>query len=377
MVVLSSFGSPDAAAYRATLDEWFATNVPEVWRNDRRSLDEEAVVALRRDWDRTLYDAGWAGLTWPTRFGGRGAGPVEEYLFYEASARHHAPEGFGRVGRLLVGPTLLVHGTDEQRERFLPGILTGEQVWCQGFSEPGAGSDLAAVATRAARDGDRFVVSGQKTWTSFAKWAGWCVLLARTGPAEARHHNLTMLLVDMDQPGVTVRPIKQISGMSEFSETFFDEVVVPAENVLGGVDNGWRAAMTLLTSERGAVEGANKYVELLEDAQLLGHCLQGTDERAARFLTLVEALRWQVMRAIESQSAGDAHWFHKMSVLKLYWSELWQDMTAAGLGSGCAEHRDQWRFKYLSSRASTIYSGTSEIQRNIIAERVLGLPRSR
>jgi alkylation response protein AidB-like acyl-CoA dehydrogenase len=335
------------------------------------------VVALRRDWDRTLYDAGWAGLTWPARFGGRGAGPVEEYLFYEASARHHAPEGFGRVGRLLVGPTLMAHGTDEQRERFLPGILTGEQVWCQGFSEPGAGSDLAAVTTRAVRDGDRFLVSGQKTWTSFAKWAGWCVLLARTGPAEARHHNLTMLLVDMDQPGLIVRPIKQISGMSEFSETFFDEVVVPAGNVLGGVDNGWRAAMTLLTSERGAVEGANKYVELLEDAELLGHCLQATDGRAARFRTMVEALRWQVMRAIESQSAGEPDWFHKMSVLKLYWSELWQDMTAAGLGSGCAEHRDRWRFAYLSSRASTIYSGTSEIQRNIIAERVLGLPRSR
>ena len=377
MAMLSSFGGPDAAAYRATLDEWFAANVPEVWRQDRPSLDEEAVVALRRSWDRTLYDAGWAGLTWPTRFGGRGGGPVEEYLFYEASARHHAPEGFGRVGRLLVGPTLMAHGTDEQRERFLPGILTGEQVWCQGFSEPGAGSDLAAVSTRAVQDGDRFLVSGQKTWTSFAKWAGWCVLLARTGPAEARHHNLTMLLVDMDQPGVSVRPIKQISGMSEFSETFFDDVVVPAENVLGGVDDGWRAAMTLLTSERGAVEGANKYVELLEDAELLGHCWPAADGRPERFHALVEALRWQVMRAIESQSAGEADWFHKMSVLKLYWSELWQDMTAAGLGSGCAEHRDLWRFRYLSSRAATIYSGTSEIQRNIIAERVLGLPRSR
>jgi alkylation response protein AidB-like acyl-CoA dehydrogenase len=181
----------------------------------------------------------------------------------------------------------------------------------------------------------------------------------------------------MGRPGVSVRPIRQISGMSEFSEVFFDEVEVPAENVLGGVDHGWRAAMTLLTSERGAVEGANKYVELLEDAELLDHCLDRTDGRAARFLTLVEALRWQVMRAIESQSAGEADWFNKMSVLKLYWSELWQDMTAAGLGSGCAEHRDLWRFRYLSSRAATIYSGTSEIQRTIIAERVLGLPRSR
>jgi len=362
-------------AFRGELRGWLEEVVPTLPAKPRED-DWQARRAYDTGWQRMLFDAGYAGINWPKEFGGRGATPTEHLIYIEETERARAPYvGCNFVGQLHAGPTLIVEGSPEQKAAHLPAILKGEQVWCQGFSEPGAGSDLAAVATRAARDGDRFVVSGQKTWTSFAKWAGWCVLLARTGPAEARHHNLTMLLVDMDQPGVTVRPIKQISGMSEFSETFFDEVVVPAENVLGGVDNGWRAAMTLLTSERGAVEGANKYVELLEDAQLLGHCLQGTDERAARFLTLVEALRWQVMRAIESQSAGDAHWFHKMSVLKLYWSELWQDMTAAGLGSGCAEHRDQWRFKYLSSRASTIYSGTSEIQRNIIAERVLGLPR--
>jgi alkylation response protein AidB-like acyl-CoA dehydrogenase len=382
VAVISSFSSPDAAEYTKALDAWLDENVPAVWREHRGMLSEEEEVAVRREWDRQLYRAGYAGLTWPERFGGRGAGPVEEYLFYEASARHHAPEGFGRVGRLLVGPTLIAHGTDEQQARFLPGIIAGDEVGCQGFSEPGAGSDLAAVATRANRDGEAFVINGQKTWTSFAQYADWCILLARTGPPEARHHNLTMFLLDMHQPGVTTRRIKQISGKSEFNETFIDDVVVPAELVLGEVDRGWQVAMTVLTNERGAVEGANKYVELLEDVEMLRHCMDRRTEPTGRsgldrYQVLVEALRYQIMRAIESRADGDPDWFSKMAVLKVYWSELWQDITTSGLQTECAEHEPLWRFKYLSARAATIYSGTSEIQRNIIAERVLGLPRSR
>jgi alkylation response protein AidB-like acyl-CoA dehydrogenase len=382
--MISSFSSPEATEYTKALDAWLSENVPEIWRERRTTLTEEEDVRVRRDWDRQLYQAGYGGLTWPERFGGRGAGSVEEYLFYEASARHHAPEGFGRVGRLLVGPTLIVHGTEEQQARFLPGIISGDEVWCQGFSEPGAGSDLAAVSTRATKDRDAFVLSGQKIWTSFAQYSDWCILLARTGGAEARHRNLTMFLLDMHHPGVSTRRIKQISGKSEFNEVFIDDVPVTADHVLGEVDTGWQVAMTVLTNERGAVEGANKYVELLEDVELLRQCLGGGAGDVAggpagldRYQVLVEALRWQIMRAIESRAVGDSHWFSKMAVLKLYWSELWQDITTSGLSARCPEHESLWRFKYLSARSATIYSGTSQIQRNIIAERVLGLPRSR
>ncbi|MQA87231.1 MAG: acyl-CoA dehydrogenase [Streptosporangiales bacterium] len=379
----TSFGSPEARAFRERLRTWLAGNVPEAWRRaGGEDLTDDEVVEVRREWDRRLFAAGYAGVTWPVEFGGRGFGPVEEYVFYEECARAGAPEGLGRVGRLLAGPTLIAHGTDEQRARYLRPILSGEEIWCQGFSEPGAGSDLAAVRTRAGRDGAVYRVSGQKTWTSFAHYADWCLLLALTGPAELRHRNLSMLIVDMHAPGVTVRPIRQISGRSEFNEVFFDDVEVPVANRIGAEDDGWRVAMTVLTNERGMAEAANRYVDLMADSRQLLECaghrpsriggdtLGGVEVYADR----VEALRWQVMRAVEKSARG-GDWFPSMAVLKLYWSELMQDMASAGLGLGCAEHASWWRRRYLESRATTIYSGTSEIQRNIIAERVLGLPK--
>ncbi|MBB2504422.1 acyl-CoA dehydrogenase family protein [Amycolatopsis echigonensis] len=358
-------------------EQWLADAVPERWRSQRNSLSPAEVTEVRREWDKQLYRGGYAGLSLPREYGGQGMGLAEEVAFHELAARAHAPEGFGRIGKILTAPTLIAHGTPDQQARFLPGILSGEDVWCQGFSEPGAGSDLASVSTTARRDGNGYRVTGQKIWTSFADVADRSLFLARTDPDARRYRNLSMLLLDMKQPGVTVRPIKQISGTSHFAEVFFEDVWVGEEDRLGGEGEGWKVAMTVLQNERGAIEGITRYVEMRGDMDLLLRCCAAGTERAAvaeQFDVRLELVRWQVSKAVELVDDPVA-FARATSVLKVTWSELWQEMTEFAIVGSCPEHQAHWRHQYLETRASSIYSGSSEIQRNIMAERVLGLPK--
>jgi alkylation response protein AidB-like acyl-CoA dehydrogenase len=366
----------DLALFREDAERWLREAVPERWKTERGALSEEETTAVRRDWDRRLHAGGFAGLSLPAEHGGQGLGLAEEVAFHELAARAHAPEGFGRIGKILTAPTLIVHGTEDQRARFLPGILSGEHIWCQGFSEPGAGSDLASVSTTARREGDGYRVTGQKVWTSFANVADRSLLLARSNPDAPRYRNLSMLLLDMRQPGVTVRPIKQISGTSHFAEVFFEDVWVGDEDRLGGDGEGWKVAMTVLQNERGAVEGITRYVEMRGDMDLLLRHAAGTSyaREAGELDVRLELVRWQVAKAVELESDPVA-FARASSVLKVTWSELWQEMTQLGLRIAPPEHRAHWRHQYLETRASSIYSGSSEIQRNIMAERVLGLPK--
>jgi 2,5-diketo-D-gluconate reductase A len=236
---LTLFDEAGAEEFRRTVREWLCGAVPAAWARDREALTPEQVHTALQEWDHALYDAGYAGLAWPAEYGGRGLGPVEEVIFYEEAARANAPEGFGRVGRILAGPTIIVAGSDEQKARYLPRILDGSEIWCQGFSEPGAGSDLAAVRTSAVRVDGGYRISGQKTWTSFAEEARRCLMLVRTSTGERPHHGLTFLLMDMEQPGVEVRPITQINGDREFSDVFVDDVFVPDEDRVGPEGQGW------------------------------------------------------------------------------------------------------------------------------------------
>jgi alkylation response protein AidB-like acyl-CoA dehydrogenase len=340
--------------------------------------DEAAEIELRRDWERAIHRAGYSCLSWPERSGGRGLGEIEELVFAEECADAGIPESLGRVGRLLAGPALFAYGTREQQERFLPAIVEGRDIWCQGFSEPGAGSDLASLRTTARRTDDRYLVSGQKLWTSFAQYADRCLLLARTGDAASRHRGLTMFALPLRQPAVAVRGIRQITGRSEFAELFLDDAEVRVEDRIGAEGQGWAVAMTILEAERGAGFGAIAVKRIQDDLDVLsGHCAIGTgDSRSAAALAVrLELLRWQLMRAIE-KSASEIDARPSSTILKLIWSELAQDVARAGFAGACEEHLDHWRHRLLDAREATIASGTSEIQRNVIAERVLGLPRS-
>jgi alkylation response protein AidB-like acyl-CoA dehydrogenase len=356
---------------------WLRQAVPERWVENRGALSEDEKVQIRSDWDRQLYQGGYAGLSIPVAFGGCGYGVREEVLFHEAAARAHAPEGIGRVGKILTAPTLIKHGSEAQRAKYLPAILSGEQVWCQAFSEPGAGSDLANVTTTATKVDGGYIVTGQKTWTSFAQYAEKAILLARTEPGAPRHRNLGYFLLDMRQPGVTFRPIRQISDTSHFSEVFLDEAFVADADLVSDLTNGWGVAMTTLTAERGGVEAITRYVDVRGDLDLLLKCCAsgGTEQARAEDLDVrLELLRWQVTKALDYVH-DDAAFFRRTSILKVLWSEVWQHVTESGMVTHCVAHKDHWRNQYLETRAMSIYSGTNEIQRNIIGDRVLGLPR--
>lgn len=374
----ASFNEPAARDFRREVTSWLAAAIPPEWRAHRSEMATEEIFDIRRAWDKELYKAGMAGLSWPTEHGGRGLGPVEEYIFNEQCALQHAPEGLGRVGRLLAGPGIVHHGTPEQRERFLPPMLRGDEIWCQGYSEPDAGSDLTSLRTRAVPDGDDYVVDGQKVWTSFAQYADWCILLTRTGEPGSGGRGLSLLLLPMRQPGVEVHPLHQISGGEEFNEVFFEAARTERRWLLGAENAGWQVANDILTHERGVGFGAialanlGDYLDILE-----GHCagaipsLAGT---AANYRTRTELLRWQMLRNVELL-AGHRDASRVGTVLKLFWSELTQEVVHTGVQCGCLDHGSFWRQKLLEVRASTIASGTSEILRNVVAERVLGLPR--
>jgi alkylation response protein AidB-like acyl-CoA dehydrogenase len=387
-------------AFRDELRQWLSTALPQGWgKTVLEPHDEEGKARLRIEWERTLYRGGWNGINWPKQYGGRGASLVEQAIFAEEMAIAAAPDGINIVGRNLTAPTLFQHGTEAQRQRFLPKILSGEEVWCQGFSEPNAGSDLAAVRCRAERNGGDFVVNGQKIWTSFAQYAQWCIVLVRTDPSLSKHKGISFLLVDMNSPGISIRPLVQISGESEFNETFFDDVRVPAENLVGELNGGWHIAMTTLAYERGPEDSLGRQIRFKQELDRLLTTLatvrRGSRtvlddpvvcDKLARCIAEIEIMRLTCLRSFSKAISGRPLGA-EASMSKLYWSHAAQNLYETALealgplavltqGNSMSPADGRFAFNFLNSRAFTIYSGTSEIQRNIIAERVLGLPKS-
>jgi alkylation response protein AidB-like acyl-CoA dehydrogenase len=385
--------TPEEAVFRAEVREWLRDTLTETWFEDPdpRPRDPERSEELRRWWQRQLYDAGWAGLTWSTDYGGRGGTMVQQVIFNEECARARAPEPIGVIGLYMAGPTILAWGTEEQKRRFLPPLLSGEEIWCQGFSEPEAGSDLD-VRSRAVRDGDDYVVNGQKFWTSYGHIADWCILVTRSDPKASKQEGFTYLITDMHADGVSVRPLVQITGQAEFNELFFDDVHVPVANRLGKEGEGWAVAMTTLLHERGTMGAGLQVMSRITLDRLIALVaklgLTEDDvvrERLAGFQLDIEALRLTNLRAITKMERGIPGPEGSMS--KLLWERVQQAMgeyamellgtagqimpTASGGDNGV------WTHIYLRGRGHTIEAGTTEILKNIVAERVLGLPRSR
>ncbi|MFI6492218.1 acyl-CoA dehydrogenase family protein [Streptomyces sp. NPDC050564] len=350
----------------------------------------------RGDWERELGRDGWIGLGWDEDgYGNRRGSLTQQVVWAEEYARAKAPARSGHIGENLLAPTLIAHGTQEQKARFLPPIARGEELWCQGYSEPGAGSDLAGVRTAAVRDRDSYRVTGQKIWTSLAHEADWCFVLARTQPDSTRHHGLSFLLVPMDQPGrVEVRPIRQLTGTSEFNEVFFDGALARAEHVVGGEGNGWRVAMSLLGFERGVstlaqqIGFAEELGRVVDTATATGAAADPVvRDRLVRQWAELRTMRWNALRTLGS--SGGPGGAGAPSVAKLLWGgwhrrlgELAVRVRGAAAAVGPADwsatapyELDVFQHLFLFSRADTIYGGSDEIQRTIIAERVLGLPR--
>jgi alkylation response protein AidB-like acyl-CoA dehydrogenase len=384
-------------AFRAEVRAWLETNLAEILRGFPAETSAHN-LDLRRRWEDHLCGSGWGGLSWPAAFGGRDLSLMRQVIFYEEYARCGAPLPLNAIAHGILGPTLIAHGTPEQQQRFLPRILSNQDIWCQGYSEPGAGSDLAALQTHATRDGDHYRVSGQKIWTSFAHLADWCFLLARTDPAATKHRGISFLLIDMKSPGITVRPIRQMTGEADFCEIFLDDVRVPLANLVGRENDGWPIAMAAASFERGIYfvpRLVRMQKELFELAKLAGTAPPGgrpalddpaIRDRLSRSFIDVHLLRLHAHRMLGRSMRGESPG-PESSYIKLIWSESHQRLLAlamdilgrdAALGpqeASAARRGIWWQRDYLWSRAETILAGTSEIQRNVIAERVLGLPR--
>jgi alkylation response protein AidB-like acyl-CoA dehydrogenase len=384
--------SPEDEEFRRGVRQWLESNLTGRFAALRGSGGpgrEHEAHAERLAWNRQLAAAGWTCLGWPPGHGGRGATLTQQVIFHEEYARAGAPTRVGYLGEELLGPTLIAFGTPEQQRRFLPAIKAVDELWCQGYSEPGAGSDLAAVTTSAALDGDQWVITGQKVWTSLAHLADWCFLLARTQPGSRRGAGLSYLLVPMRQPGVTVRPIRQLTGTAEFNEVFFDGARTQRDLVVGEAGDGWRVALATLAFERGAatlgqqIGFERELGRLVELARRTG---AGADPvlrgRLARVWVGLAAMQAHALRTLAADEAGTAG--TAPSELKLLWSRWHQElgelaMEVLGAPSmvarGAPYDLDDWQRLFLFSRADTIYGGSDEIQCNIIARRALGLPR--
>jgi alkylation response protein AidB-like acyl-CoA dehydrogenase len=376
--------TPEEAAFRAELRAWLETNLPEERRGGRGGA-QRFDDSFGREWSKLLYEGGYAGLTWPKEYGGAGAPYSFQAIFYEEMARANAPGHVGVIGLGMAGPTIMAHGSEEQKQAHLSKILSAEEIWCQGFSEPDAGSDLAAARTRAERRGDVYVVNGQKVWSSFAHIADFCILVTQSDPQAPRYQNLTYLIVDMHAPGVEVRPLRQITGEAEFNEIFFNDVEVPVSNRLGDEGQGWQVAMTTLLHERGTLGFAltasleASVNKLLDVARERVNGDEGTRERIATEWIELQALRYTNYRSLGTlQRTGIPG--PEGSAIKLRWSEQNQRLTKLGrelLGPDGILDDGWWHHQQLRSRGNTIEAGTSEVLRNIVAERVLGLPKSR
>jgi len=381
--------SADEQAFAAEVRAWLTEHLTIPPRF--ASLDEE--IAWGRDWQATLARDRWVGIHWPATYGGRDATPVQVALLNMEYARARAPQPVNRVGVNNVGPTLLAYGTEEQKRRWLPAILDATELWCQLFSEPGAGSDLAALATRASPAEGGWLVSGQKVWTSYAQWSRWGICLARTDPDAPPHRGISYLVVDMDSPGVDVRPLVQLTGEAEFNEVFLDEVFVPSDQLVGGLHQGWTVASTTLSHERGTIfafkeqvvhEGYLDELYALADASGALDDVEAADELAQSFVDL-RVLRLHNWRTLSRLSRGiepgpETSW------VKLAWTDMTQRLSAAAVdrcgaaaplwrGAADVPADGKWQRQWLWSGAASIAGGTSEIQKNIVAERILGLPR--
>jgi alkylation response protein AidB-like acyl-CoA dehydrogenase len=379
--------SASEEGFRDELRVWLEENHP-----GREPEGDEAAFEFRRRWQRQLHEAGWAGVSWPKEYGGRGATLVEQAIFNEETVRARTPLVANVLGLAMGGPTVIAHGTEEQRRRYLPPILSADEIWCQGFSEPDSGSDLASVKTRAVRDGDEWMVTGQKVWTTFAHHAKWCMLVARTDPDAPKHKGLTYFLMDMEQDAVQVRPLVQITGEAEFNELFIEEARIPNENIVGGEGNGWAVAITTLMHERATLAfGLQVGVQIeLAELKALAQSSRGTNglvasedpvirQRLAQLLIEAEVLRLNAYRglsAIMRQGVPGP----EGSLGKWHWSEVNQALTELAMdvsGPHAMTGEDHWTYRFLRARANSIEGGTTEILKNIVAERVLGLPRMR
>ncbi len=374
--------------FRARLRAWLAKVLPELPAKPSPD-DWPGRRAYDLGWQRRLYEAGYAGLHWPVDAGGRGATPTQHLIFLEETERAGAPYvGANFVGLLHAGPTVAAEGTAEQRARWLPPVLRGDEVWCQGFSEPDAGSDLASLRTRAVRDGDDYVISGSKIWTSHAEVADWCELLVRTDPGAPKHRGISWLAMPMDAPGVSVRPLRTLAGSAEFAQVFLDEVRVPVANRVGAENDGWRVTMVTLSFERGTafvgevVACRRTLGELARTAKANGRWDDPVLRRRlgrlyGEFGALWRLTQWNVSEA--ERSAGGVPGIGG-SVFKLAYSHARQelyDTAAEVLGAQSLSLEEEWTLDRLSSLSYTIAAGTSQIQRNIVAERILGLPKGR
>jgi alkylation response protein AidB-like acyl-CoA dehydrogenase len=378
--------SPEEEAFRDELRSWLTDNHP-----GSEPSGDESGFQFRRDWQRRLYDAGWAGVSWPREYGGRGATLVEQAIFNEELTRARSPSLVNVLGLAMGGPTVIAHGTDEQKERYLQPILSADEIWCQGFSEPDSGSDLASLKTRAVRDGDEWVVTGQKVWTTLAHHAKWCMLVARTDPEAPKHKGLTYFLMDMEQDAVQVRPLTQITGEAEFNELFLEEARIPHENIVGGEGNGWNVAITTLMHERATLAfGLQIQVkialgELFDQARssrVNGASAVEDDivrQRLAQLYVESEVLRLNAYRGLTATMKYGVPG-PEGSLGKWHWSDVNQSLTelAMDLAGPRAQLQDEkWTYRFLRARANSIEGGTTEILKNIVAERVLGLPRMR
>ena len=391
--------TPQELMFRDELRAWLESHLPDEQQTRAASKSEDPWVRFNfyRDWQRKLHQGGWTGVHWPKEYGGRGATLMEQVIFIEEMARAQAPQVAGVLGLMLIGPTIVHHGTPDQKQRFLNRILSGEEIWCQGFSEPNAGSDLANLRTEAKDMGDHFLVNGHKVWNSYGWAADWCALVTRTDPEAPKHKGLSYLLVDMKSPGVEVRPLLQITGETEFCEIYFNNVQVPKENVLGRVNDGWNVAISTLMHERATL-GADmqivfarqlkRLVELTRKISRGGKPLYDDPlvrQKIGQAYTEIEMLRLNQMRSV-SRIAQTGAPGPEGSILKICWSELnqrFQQSAQEILGLyGQLEHGKHaiddgaWSYGFLRTRGNTIEAGTSEIQRNIIGHFVLGLPKS-
>jgi alkylation response protein AidB-like acyl-CoA dehydrogenase len=389
--------SPEEIKFRDELRPWLAANAPKDW-DERREESMESRFEYLKLWQRKLYEGGWAGISWPKEYGGRGASLMEQVVFWQEMALASAPPLANVLGLGIIGPTIIAYGSEAQKKRHLAKILSAEEIWCQGFSEPDAGSDLANVRCEAKLDGDHYVVNGQKVWNSYGWAAHWCELVVRTDPDVPKHKGLTVLLVDMKSPGVDVRPLRQMTGETEFNEIFFHDVRVPATNVVGKVNEGWGVAMGTLMHERGTF-GAGLQITYRRNMERLIDLAKTLErngkpaaedpiirQKLAQCYAEIEIMRCNQMRAFSRISSTGVPG-PEGSIQKIFWSELNQRFQQIAqellgpygqleAGDGHAIDNGMWAYGYLRSRGNTIEAGTSEIQRNIIGHFVLGLPKS-
>jgi alkylation response protein AidB-like acyl-CoA dehydrogenase len=387
--------SAEDQGFRHEIREWMASHLAGRFaqlQGRGGPGDEHSFVSERMDWERHLAEAGWTCVGWPKEHGGRGLPLSQEVIFHEEYARAGGPGRAGLVGEGLLGPTLIHFASPEQQQRFLPGITSGTEYWCQGYSEPNAGSDLANVRTTARLDGDEWVINGQKVWTSLAQWADWCFVICRTEAGSERHHGLSYLLIRMDAPGIETRPIRQITGTAEFNEVFFTDARTPVEHVVGGVGNGWKVAMGTLAFERGVLTLGQQmaFERELDHTIALARANGSVDDPSIRQRLADLAIRLRIMRlnALRTLSVDDhLELVPEAMIGKLFWANLHQDMGEVVMDVmgadamltdgpyGGDEALAEPHRLFFFSRADTIYGGSDQIQRNVIGERALGLPR--